>query len=63
MSYQQAVEKDMTKHSQAADDEVEEMIEELEVHHHGFVSSCESPSVSNKAYQEDNFITNLQQKR
>lgn len=53
----------MSKHPQAADDEVEEMIEELEVYHHGFISSRESTPVSNKTYQEDDFITNLEHKR
>ncbi|MEQ2205952.1 hypothetical protein XENOCAPTIV_019347 [Xenoophorus captivus] len=62
-SHQQAVKKDMAEHPQAADDEVDEMIEELEVYHHGFISSCESPSVSNKTYQEDDFIANLEHKR
>lgn len=38
----------MAKHPQAADDQVDEMIEELKVHHHGFISSREGPSISNK---------------
>lgn len=58
-SHQQTVEKDMDKHPQTADDEVDEVVEELKVHHHGFVASCEGPSVPHKTYQEDNFITNL----
>lgn len=52
----------MTKHPQTADDEVEEVIKELKVHHHGFITSCEGSSVSNKTYHEDYFITNLEDK-
>lgn len=49
----------MDKHPQTADDEVDEVVEELKVHHHGSVASCEGSSVPHKTYQEDNFVTNL----
>lgn len=58
-SHQQAIEKDVAKHPQTTDDEVDEVIEELEVHHHGLIASCEGSAVSNKTYQEDYFIANL----
>lgn len=58
-SHQQTVEKDMDKHPQAADDEVDEVVEELKVHYHGFVASCEGSSVPNKTYEEDDFIAHL----
>ena len=58
-SHQQTVEKDVDKHPQRADDEVNEVVEELEVQHHGFVAACEGSSVTHKAYQEDDFITYL----
>lgn len=50
MSHQQTVEKHVDKHPQAADDQVEEVIEELKVHHHSFISSREGPPISNKTY-------------
>lgn len=52
----------MDKHAQGTDDEVDEMVEKLKVHHHGFVASCESSSVAHKTYQEDDFITHLKHK-
>lgn len=61
-SHQQTVEKDVDKHSQRANDEVNEVVEELKVQHHGFVASCEGSSVPHKTYQEDDFITHLEDK-
>lgn len=61
-SHQQAVEKDVDKHSQAADHEVTEVVEELKIQHHGFVASCEGPAVPHKTYQEDDFVTHLEDK-
>lgn len=58
-SHQQTVEKDVDKHPQRANNEVNEVVEELEVQHHGFVAACEGPSVPHKTYQEDDFITDL----
>lgn len=59
LSHQQAVEEDMDKHSQAADDEVKEVVEELKVHHHGLVTTCKGSSIPHKADQEDDFVTYL----
>lgn len=61
-SHQQTVEKDVDKHSQRANNEVNEVVEKLEVQHHGFVAACEGPSVPHKTYQEDDFITDLEGK-
>lgn len=61
-SHQQAVEKDMDKHPHTADDEVDEVVEEFKVHHHGFVTAREGSSVPHKTYQEDDFITHLEEK-
>lgn len=61
-SHQQTVEKDMDKHPQRADDEVNEVVEELKVQHHGFVAAREGSSVPHKTYQEDDFITHLEDK-
>lgn len=52
----------MTKHPQTADDEVDEVVEELEVHDHSSVASHEGPSIANKTHQEDYLITNLKEK-
>lgn len=62
LSHQQTVEKDVDKHPQTADDEVKEVVEELKVHHHGFVAACEGSSVPHKTYQKDDFITHLEDK-
>lgn len=62
LSYQQTVEEDVAKHSQTANDEVNEVVEELKVQHHGFVAACEGPSVPHETDQEDDFITHLQDK-
>lgn len=59
VSHQQTVEKDMNKHPETADDEVEEVVEKLKVQHHGFVAPCKGSSVPHKTYQEDDFITHL----
>lgn len=59
LSHQQAVEEDVDKHSQAADDEVKEVVEELKVHHHGLVATCEGSAIPHKADQEDDFVTYL----
>ena len=61
-SYQQTVEKDMDEHAQGADDEVHEMVEELKVQHHGFVAACEGSSIPHETYQEDDFVTHLEEK-
>lgn len=58
-TYQQAVEEDVHKDSQAADNQVEEVVQELHVHDHGFVSTREGPSVPDEAHQEDDLITQL----
>lgn len=61
-SYQQTVEKDVAKHSQTANDEVNEVVEELKVQHHGFIATREGSSVAHKTYQEDDFVTHLENK-
>lgn len=52
----------MDKHPQTADDEVHEVVQELKVHHHGFVASGEGSAVAQKTHQEDDFITHLEDK-
>lgn len=61
-SHQKTVEKDVDKHPQTADDEVDEVVEELKVHHHGFVAAREGSSVPHKTDQEDDFIAHLEDK-
>lgn len=58
-THQQTVEEYMHKHSQAADDQVQQVVEELHVKDHGLVTPGEGTSVSHKAHQEDYFIANL----
>lgn len=59
-SHQKTVEEDVKKHPQTADDEVEQVVEELKVQHHDFVASCKSSSVPDETYQEDYFVTHLE---
>lgn len=61
--HQKAVEEDVDEHSQAANDEVNEVVEELKVHHHGFVAARKGSSVPHKTYQEDDFIAHLEEER
>lgn len=47
----------MDKDPQAADNQIEQVVQELDIHNHGCVSTCKGSSVSNKAHQEDDLIT------
>lgn len=57
LTYQQAVKEDMDKDPQGADNQVEQVVEELHIHDHSFVATCEGSSVPNEAHQKDDFIT------
>lgn len=59
--HQKAVEEDVDEHSKAANDEVNEVVEELKVQHHGFVAPREGSSVPHETYQEDDFIAHLEE--
>lgn len=59
--HQKAVEEDVDEHSKAANDEVNEVVEELKVQHHGFVAARKGSSVPHKTYQEDDFIAHLEE--
>ena len=60
VSHQQAVEEDMDEHPQAADDQVEQVVEELHVQDHSLVAPRERPSVPHETRQEDDLITHLE---
>lgn len=60
--YQEAVEEDVDKHSQTADDEVNEVVEELKIHNHGFVATREGSAIPHETDQEDDFVTYLKSK-
>lgn len=47
----------MYKNPQGADNQVEQVVQKLHIHDHGFVATCEGSSVSNEAHQEDDLIT------
>lgn len=47
----------MDEDPQGADNQVEQVVQELHIHDHGFVSTCECSTVPNEAHQEDDFIT------
>lgn len=47
----------MDEDPQAADYQVEQVVQELHIHHHGFVAAREGSTVPDKAHQEDDLIT------
>lgn len=53
----------MSTESQCADQEVEQVEQELSVHHHCSVSACKRPSVSHKAEKEHDLIADLKTTR
>lgn len=57
LTYQQAVKEDMYKNPHGADNQVEQVVQKLHIHDHGFVATCEGSSVPNEAHQEDDLIT------
>lgn len=57
LTYEQAVKEDMDEDPQAADYQVEQVVQELHIHHHGFVAAREGSTVPDKAHQEDDLIT------
>lgn len=56
-TYEQAIKEYMDKDPQAADNQVEQVVQELHICDHGFVSTSERSTVPNKAHQEDDLIT------
>lgn len=57
ITYEQAVKEDMNKHSKAAYNQVEEVVQELHIRDHSFVATREGPPVPDKAHEEDDLIT------
>lgn len=56
VTHQQAVKEDVDKDPQAADNQVEQVVQELHVCDHGCVATCEGAAVPNKAHQEDDLV-------
>lgn len=56
VTHQQAVKEDMDKDPQAANNQVEQVVQELHVCDHGYVASCEGAAVPDEAHQEDDFV-------
>lgn len=46
----------MVKDPQAADYQVEQVVQELHIRDHGFVASCEGSTIPNKAHEKDDLI-------
>ena len=59
MQYQQAVEEHVSTQPQRADDQVEQVVEELHVQDHGFVTARERSPVPHETQQENHLVTNL----
>lgn len=57
LTYQQAVKEDVDKDPQAADNQVEQVVQELHIRDHGFVATGKCSTVPNKAHEEDDLIT------
>lgn len=49
----------MDEDPQAADNQVEQVVQELHVCDHGSVAACEGSTVADKAHQKDDFIAQL----
>lgn len=49
----------MKKDPKAADDQVEQVVQELHIGNNSFVTTSEGPTVPNKTHQEDDLITQL----
>lgn len=49
----------MKKDPKAADDQVEQVVQELHIGNNSFVTTSEGPTVPNKTHQEDGLITQL----
>lgn len=47
----------MNEDPQATDNQVEQVVQELHVHDHGYVATCEGSTVPNEARKEDHLIT------
>lgn len=49
----------MQEDPQAANDQVEQVVQELHVCNYGFVTTGEGPTVPDKAHEEDDLVTEL----
>lgn len=49
----------MQEDPQAADDQVEQVVQELHVCNHGYVTTGEGSTVPDEAHEEDDLITEL----
>lgn len=47
----------MDKDPQAADNQVQQVVQELHIRDHSFIATREGSTVPNKAHQEDDLIT------
>lgn len=47
----------MDEDPQTADNQVEQVVQELHIRDHGFVAACEGSTVPDEAHQEDDLIT------
>lgn len=47
----------MDKDPQAADNQVQQVVQKLHIHDHCFVSACEGSSIPNEAHQENHLVT------
>lgn len=58
-THQQAVEEFVHEEPHGADEQVQQVVEELDVQHHGPVAPGERPAVAHEAHEEDDFIADL----
>lgn len=56
VTHQQAVKEDVDKDPQAADNQVEQVVQELHVCDHGHVAACEGAAVPDEAHQENDLV-------
>lgn len=58
--YQDTVEELMDEQSQCGGQDVSQVVQELHIHHHGFVSHNKCPVVPNKTHYKNHLIDQLQ---
>lgn len=61
-THQQTVEELVHEQPQGADEQVQQVVEELDVQDHGSVAPGERPAVAHKAHEKDDLIADLEQR-
>lgn len=60
-THQQTVEEFMDEQPHGADEQIQQVVQELDIQDHGSVAPGEGPAVAHKAHEKDDFIADLEQ--